>query len=100
VLKLLLVEAQSHPFAVVRASELRRWVDAGEYTKVLSGDYPRRSDDAAADVNTAAQEAARNYAETFRQSQDMLTKFARDASSMLGSFRDWMGGTSRGGESA
>jgi Zn-dependent protease with chaperone function len=31
-LKLLLVEAQSHPFAVVRAAELRHWIDAGEYT--------------------------------------------------------------------
>ena len=29
VLKLLLVEARSHLFAVVRAAELRRWVDSG-----------------------------------------------------------------------
>ena len=32
VLKLLLIENRSHPFAVVRATELRRWVDSGEYT--------------------------------------------------------------------
>jgi Zn-dependent protease with chaperone function len=100
VLKLLLVEARSHPFAVVRATELRRWVDAGEYTRVLSGEYPRRADDATANVSQAAQEAARSYAETFRQSQDALHRFARDASSMLGSVRDWLGGTSRGNESA
>jgi hypothetical protein len=93
VLKLLLVEAQSHPFAVVRASELRRWVDAGEYTKVLSGDYPRRVDDEAANVSQAAQEAARSYADAFRQSQETVTKLVRDASTMLGSVRDWLGDT-------
>ena len=37
VLKLLLIEEQSHPFAVVRAAELRRWVDSGEYTAILGG---------------------------------------------------------------
>jgi Zn-dependent protease with chaperone function len=42
VLKLLLIEARSHPFAVVRAAELRRWVESGEYTRCLSGEYPRR----------------------------------------------------------
>jgi Zn-dependent protease with chaperone function len=92
VLKLLLVEAQSHPFAVVRAGELRRWVDSGAYTTVLSGDYPRRADDDAASVSEAAQEAARSYAETFRQSQDLVTKLVRDASTFLGSVRDWFKG--------
>ena len=43
VLKLLLVENRSHPFAVVRATELRRWVDSGDYTRILGGDYPRRA---------------------------------------------------------
>ncbi|HWM00197.1 MAG TPA: M48 family metallopeptidase [Nocardioidaceae bacterium] len=92
VLRLLLIEAESHPFAVVRAAELRRWVDAGEYTRVLSGDYPRRADDATADVSQAAQEAARSYAESFRQSQDTVAKLVRDASSVLGTVKDWLGG--------
>lgn len=91
-LKLLLLEARSHPFAVVRASELRRWVDAGEYTRILSGDYPRRADDSTADMTEAAQAAARSYADAFRQSQDMLAKLVRDASTMLDSVRNWLGG--------
>jgi Zn-dependent protease with chaperone function len=92
-MKLMLIEAQSHPFAVVRANELRRWVDSGKYTAVLAGDYPRRSGDADAKISDAAQEAARSYAETFRQSQDAVTKLVRDASGLFGSVRDWMGGT-------
>ncbi|NUR09584.1 MAG: M48 family metallopeptidase [Nocardioidaceae bacterium] len=91
-LKLLLVERATHPFTVVRASELRKWVDSGAYTRVLSGDYPRREDDDSADMSEAAQEAARHYAEAFRQSQDALTKLLRDLSGLAGSVRDWMGG--------
>jgi Zn-dependent protease with chaperone function len=98
VLKLLLVEARSHPFAVVRASELRHWVDTGTYTAVLSGDYSKRADDEGAGVSEAAQEAARSYAEKFRQSQDAVTKLVRDASSVLGSVRDWMGGAFGNGD--
>lgn len=92
-LKLLLVEARSHPFTVVRASELRRWVDSGEYTGMLAGAYPRREDDADATVSDAATEAARSYAESFRQSGDAVTKLARDASGVFGSVRDWVGNT-------
>jgi hypothetical protein len=91
-LKMLLVERATHPFAVVRASELRKWVDSGAYTRILSGDYPRRSGDAEADVSEAAQEAARHYTDAFRQSQDAVTKLLRDFSGLATSVRDWMGG--------
>ena len=90
--KLMLIEAQSHPFTVVRGSELRRWVDSGAYTRVLGGDYPRRSTDDDAKVSEAAQEAARSYAETFRQSNDAITKLVRDASGTFAAMRDWVGG--------
>lgn len=90
--KLMLVEAQSHPFAVVRASELRRWVDSGAYTRILGGAYPRRAEDADAKVSEAAQQAARSYAESFRQSQDAVTKLVRDASGTFAAVRDWVGG--------
>lgn len=98
VLKLLLVEARSHPFAVVRAGELRRWVDAGDYTRILAGDYPRREGDADAKVSEAAQEAARSYSEAFRQSQDMLGKLLHEAAGMLGSVKGWLDDRIRGGE--
>ena len=98
VLKMLLVENRSHPFLVVRAGELRKWVDSGTYTTILAGDYPRRSGDADADLSEAAQEAARSYAEKFRQSQDAVTKLVRDASGLLGSVRGWMGDAFGNGE--
>jgi Zn-dependent protease with chaperone function len=90
VLKMLLIENRSHPFAVVRAAELRRWVDSGEYTQILAGTYPRRSDDPDAPLSAAAQEAARSYAESFRQSQNALGKLVHDAAGLLGSMKGWL----------
>ena len=97
-LKLMLVENQSHPFAVVRAGELRRWVDSGEYTQILAGNYPRREDDADANLTDSAREAARSYAESFRQTQDTLGTFVHEAAGALGSLKGWLDDTFRRGE--
>ncbi|HET8960747.1 M48 family metallopeptidase [Nocardioides sp.] len=90
VLKLLLIENRTHPFAVVRAAELRRWVDSGDYTRVLGGDYPRRDTDADARLSEAAAEAARSYSEQFRQTQDAVGKLVHDAAGWVGSARLWL----------
>ncbi|HEY3015288.1 MAG TPA: M48 family metallopeptidase [Nocardioides sp.] len=89
-LKLLLIEGRSHPFAVVRATELRRWVDAGDYTRILGGDYPRRGTDDDTKVSEAAREAAASYSDAFRQSQDALGNLLHDAAGVLGSARLWI----------
>lgn len=90
VLKLLLIEAQTHPFAVVRASDLRRWVDGGEYTAILAGSYPRREGDAAAGVSDAAQAAARSYQQTFAETQDVLGRLVHDTAGLVGSAKQWL----------
>lgn len=36
---------RTHPFATVRAGELQRWIDSGEYNKILNGEYQRRGDE-------------------------------------------------------
>jgi Zn-dependent protease with chaperone function len=90
VLKLLLVERQTHPFAVVRAAELRRWVDSGDYTRILGGDYPRREEDAAATVTGAAREAADSYSDSFRQSQDAVGGLVHDVAGFFGSAKLWL----------
>ena len=89
-LKLAMLEEQSHPFAVVRASELRRWVESGEYTAHLSGSYPRREDDVVASVSDAAREAARGYARVFGQTGDTLGKLVHDTAGVLGSLKGWL----------
>ncbi len=90
VLKALLVEKTTHPFAVVRAAELRRWVDSGEYAAVLGGAYPRREEDADAKVSDAAKDAASSYSETFRTTQDSLGRFVHDLAGLAGSAKLWL----------
>ncbi|MEZ5192996.1 MAG: M48 family metallopeptidase [Nocardioides sp.] len=90
VLKAFLVETQTHPFAVVRALELRRWAESGAYAEVLGGSYPRRDEDATARVSEAAQQAAASYAESFRRTQDALGRLVHEAAGWLGSARTWL----------
>jgi Zn-dependent protease with chaperone function len=90
VLKLLLVENRSHPFLVVRATELRRWVDSGEYNRIIAGDYPRRADDDQATVSDAAKAAAHSYSESFRNGQDAVGRLVHDVAGALGSVKLWL----------
>ncbi|OLR91509.1 M48 family metallopeptidase [Actinokineospora bangkokensis] len=65
----------SHPFAVVRASQLQRWAASEEYRAILTGDYPRRDDEApAASFTDDLRSAARSYKESFDSSVDPLVK--------------------------
>jgi Zn-dependent protease with chaperone function len=89
-LKLLLLEARSHPFNVVRAAELQRWIDDGSYTSVLGGDYPRRADDGSASIRDDVTDAARHYRDAFERSQDPLASMVRDVGSGLSGVRDWV----------
>ncbi len=85
VLKLLNLELQSHPFSVLRAAELRRWVREGSYRDILAGDYPRRSDDRATNLGEEIKGAARSYRDSFDQSEDPLVKTVRDVGKTFGS---------------
>lgn len=90
VLKLLNLEMRSHPFSVLRAAELNRWVDRGEYGRVLAGLYPRRDDDSNARVADDAGAAAKAYRDNFDESEDPLVRSIRDG---LGGFVDGVGQT-------
>lgn len=90
VLKVFLVEGKSHPFAVVRAAELRRWTESGAYTEVLAGRYPLRADDQDAKVSDAAKKAAASYAETFRRSQDALGRLLHETAGLVGTAKVWL----------
>ena len=36
---------RTHPFATVRAGELQRWIETGEYARILEGQYTRRGEE-------------------------------------------------------
>ncbi|MFC9895231.1 M48 family metallopeptidase [Nocardia sp. NPDC127579] len=85
VLKLLNLELQSHPFSVLRAAELRRWIQSGEYDRIVNGHYPHRDTDKNASISAEIREAARSYRQTFDQSEDPLVRTVRNLGKDVGS---------------
>jgi Zn-dependent protease with chaperone function len=77
-LKLLSLQGQLHPFAVLRAAELRKWVDSGAYAAILAGDYPRRGSEGEASVSEEARDAARAYKQSMDESADALMRVLRN----------------------
>lgn len=89
--KWLMLDGASHPFSVVRAGELQRWVDSGEYAKILTGEYVRRDDDNSARLSDEAKAAADSYAESFRSSEDVSSKLFTDLADGVGNVAGWFG---------
>lgn len=83
-LKLLHLDGRSHPLAAVRAAELQKWAAGPQYRAVLSGDYPRRGEDAAAGMSDEARAAAQSYKDSFTSSADPLFRFVREAGGLFG----------------
>ena len=77
VLKLLNLEGRSHPFTVLRAAELRRWVDDGEYAAIIDGAYPRREDDHQASFTDEVKATAKSYKRSIDESADPLIKLVK-----------------------
>ncbi|MGP3968964.1 M48 family metallopeptidase [Streptomyces sp. 6N223] len=100
VLKILNVLPRTHPFAVVRAAELRAWSEGRDYQRILEGHYPRRGEDREASVTDSFRESAGHYASTVRNSKDPLMKLVNDvaggATDLGGRLRDFATGRSRG----
>jgi Zn-dependent protease with chaperone function len=91
ILKILLVAFRSHPMPVARAAEIRRWIDSGQYQRILAGEYPRRENDATASVSEDVKEAAESYRETFARSEDPLFKLLRQFGGGATEFGGWVG---------
>ena len=87
ILKILQLQGNTHPFAVVRFAELDYWATHGEYERILGGDYPRRDTDSSASVGEEVRNAAKAYQESWNRSQDPL----------IGIFRGVAEGAARAG---
>lgn len=76
VFKVLNLLGATHPFAVLRAAEVRGWVERGEYDRVLRGEYKRRGDERAPWAEDLAA-AASAYREDAQGIMDQLGDAAR-----------------------
>lgn len=81
VFKVLNLLPLTHPFHVLRAGELRDWVEDGAYDRILRGEYRRRDDDRRPyrdDVAAATRAYADDAGSVFRQASDAARRM-RDA---------------------
>jgi Zn-dependent protease with chaperone function len=77
VLKILQLQGNTHPFAVVRYAELDHWIASGAYERVLGGDYLRAEDDRGASISDEIKSAAKSYQESWNRSEDPLIGMVR-----------------------
>ena len=77
ILKILQLQGNTHPFAVVRFSELDHWARNGDYERILGGDYPRRDSDRNASVGEEVRNAAKAYQDSWNRSEDALIGMVR-----------------------
>ena len=89
----------THPYAVRRVSEVMRWVQSGEYDRIINGEY--RTRDQEADVRAEAGDAMEFYAERFRSAfRDLgenVTQLGSQVGGVADQVADWL--RSRGGRS-
>jgi Zn-dependent protease with chaperone function len=90
---------ESHTYAVRRVSEVMKWVQEGEYDRIVRGEY--RTRDQEADVREEAGDAVEFYAERFRsmfrEAGENLSNLGSQIGEKAEQVADWI--RSRGGGS-
>ena len=83
---------QTHPYAVKRVSEVLKWVQAGEYDRIVRGEY--RTRDQEYDVREEAGDAMEFYAERFRaifrEFGENVTNLGSQVGGMAEQAADWL----------
>jgi Zn-dependent protease with chaperone function len=90
----------THSYAVRRVSEVMRWVQSGEYDRIVRGEYRKRGDEA--NVREEAGDAAEYYAARFRslfqEFGDNVTSLGSQVGDVSQQVAEWL--RKRGGSSS
>ena len=94
----------THPYAVRRVSEIMKWVQSGDYDRIIRGEYRTRDDKS--DLRDEAGDAMEFYAARFRAAfadlGENVTKLGSQVGGLAEQAADWLrnrGGGSGGGGS-
>jgi Zn-dependent protease with chaperone function len=85
VFKVLNLMATTHPFYVLRVSELRAWIEGGDYDRIIRGEYARRGE-----PDEALQEDLRSAAQAYAEGAKDFLDDLSEAAKRMGS--DFLGG--------
>ena len=80
IVKVLNTLGHTHPFHTVRAAELQRWVEGGDYDRILRGEYPRRgTDEDKRPVSEDVADAGKYYGDQMKDTMEAVSDVARKA---------------------
>jgi len=85
VFKVLNLLAQTHPFYTLRVSELRDWIESGDYDRIIRGEYGRKGE-----PDPAYQDDLKAAATAYREDAKDFIDNVADAAKRMGS--DFIGG--------
>ncbi|WP_086047761.1 M48 family metallopeptidase [Hugenholtzia roseola] len=77
---------KTHPFAVVRAAELIKWIRSGEYDAILSGDYLKRNESQSYSFREDFARTQEAYGQDFKKATEPLQNFGQDLSQQAKDF--------------
>ncbi len=82
----------THSYAVRRVSEVMRWVQSGEYDRIIRGEYRRRGDptDVRQEASAAAGFYAERFREMFRELGDNVTTLGNQMGDVSQQISDWL----------
>jgi Zn-dependent protease with chaperone function len=90
----------THPYSVKRVSEIMKWVQGGEYDRIIRGEY--RTRDEQADVREEAGDAMDFYAERFRtifrEAGENLASIGTQVGGVAEQVADWIRSRGTGGD--
>jgi hypothetical protein len=88
---------QSHTYAVRRVSEVMKWVQGGEYDRIVRGEYRRRDDqrDAREEAGDAIEFYAERFRALFREAGENVANLGSQVGDISQQVADWI--RSRGG---
>ena len=82
----------THPYPVLRVSELMKWVRSGEYDRIMSGEFRKRG--GKADPRDEAADATDHYSEKFKtifkEAGDGVGKAGDKASDAADKLSEWL----------
>ena len=80
IIKVLNTLGHTHPFHTVRAAELQRWVEGGDYDRILRGEYPRRgTDEDKRPIGEDVADAGKYYGDQMKETMGAMSDVARKA---------------------
>lgn len=83
---------QTHPVAVKRVHELMKWVQSGDYDRVLAGEYVRRGSEAG--VKDEADAATQHYTQRFKglfdDASEGVAKVGEQLTDATNKLSDWI----------